>query len=417
MGLLLAACSSESTSSLKGESGVQLMDKTRQDKFLAIMPQVGDSKLASILESEETIWYDKHSIKPGYQDSFGSPKGMRPNTIRKNLINGAVPGGHEKIFKTKGHFHFPFGTGGVDDSNNAVNINFWSVPKVAGKSLPVVYWVTNWDRWQWLFPVGTVLGEVLYLTMPDESWRAFEIRTRTRTVDGWSSDVFRPFQNAKDFAAAIKKKRPQWKSTDQLKNVVDHLLDNTNLVAKSLDAPQFPGTFPKLDGHLDTIPDIGDIKLVKDLLIQTPFQSVKGKEWKRSGDQVTFAPNTKSGFGITANNYDGGLFEVSDKFCNSCHQDAGRSFQDFHPKIAAYGELWGEDDTFSWHLFENDRFVKPDGSVRCFNSDPGAGCSVDDNRALRKEFKDSGLVEKYDPAVHPNDTYKRIPRTWTYKPF
>jgi hypothetical protein len=97
--------------------------------------------------------------------------------------------------------------------------------------------------------------------------------------------------------------------------------------------------------------------------------------------------------------------------------DAGRSFQDFHPEVAAYGELWGEDQAFSWHLFETDRFVKPDGNVRCFNADPGAGCSVDDNRALRQALKDSGLVVPYNLVEENAGDYKRLPQSWTYKPF
>jgi len=368
-----------------------------------------------MLQSSETIWYDPQGIVPGYQDSMGSPKGMRPNTISGHLI--AIPDGHQRLFQKKGTFRFPFGTGGVDDSTNVRHFNFWAVPRQNGKVLPVVYWITEFSHWHWIFPVGTTLGEVLVEKFPDGSEAVFEIRTRTRRLDGWSNDIFRPFKSATELAAAIKSKRANWRETDSLKALVAHLQNPDTLTPHILESKAYPQSFATLNGYLDTLPSFGDQALAKELLQTTTFVSVKGAVWKQSGDKVAYAPNTKDSFGITANNYVAGMFEVSDKFCSRCHEEAGRSIRDHHMDLAAYGEMWGEDQTFSWHLFETASFVKPNGDVKCFNQDFNAGCLVDDNRTLRKSFVEAGLVVKYDPKQHTDEQYKQLARPYVYRPF
>jgi hypothetical protein len=400
-----------------------LMKIERVRAFKKIIPSVDNPALQAIMNSPDTMYYDKKSMVPGYQDSMGDPEGMRPNTIAKSAIDTAVRGGHNRLFKKKGQFHFPYGTGGVDDSTNVSNINFWSPPKEDGKVLPVVYWITSYSRWEWYFPIGTVIGEILFVEDESKEKSVFEIRTRTRTAKGWDNDIYRPFSAATELASAIKSRRPNYTNNEHLSVLVNHLEDNTNLEQKTLVNSRYKGvdgnisSVTKIEGHIDTLPPFGDKLLVKELLRTVVFKSVRDKEWKRDGEKVAFAPNTKQTFGITANNYNGGLFEVSEQFCSQCHTDAGRSIDHFAPDLAAYGELWGEDETFSWHLFENSRFAKPNGDVKCFNADRVAGCRVDDNRAIRQTFIDSGLVVRYKENIQENLNYKRLPRSWKVKPF
>jgi hypothetical protein len=49
-----------------------------------VLPKIGDPDLAEVIESPDTMWYDRYSVIPGYQDSFGdnssTPIGFRPNS-------------------------------------------------------------------------------------------------------------------------------------------------------------------------------------------------------------------------------------------------------------------------------------------------------------------------------------------------
>ena len=56
-----------------------------------------------------------------------------------------------------------------------------------------------------MFPAGTVLGELLFQVDSSGEWFPFEIRTRVRRIDGWSSNVFRPFPTAEDFARELER--------------------------------------------------------------------------------------------------------------------------------------------------------------------------------------------------------------------
>ena len=94
---------------------------------------------------------------------------------------------------------------------------------------------------------------------------------------------------------------------------------------------------------------------------------------------------------------------MSDATCNRCHQDAGRPFRDWYDNIIAYGELWGEDESFSWHPFETRSFVDETGRVVQFNHD---------NRRMRSDFIDGGVLVPYEPSSHREPFYRKLPGSW-----
>jgi hypothetical protein len=161
-------------------------------------------------------------------------------------------------------------------------------------------------------------------------------------------------------------------------------------------------------GALDVIPDFGDEKLASDLLSDVTFYSVNQTPWKKNGSLTTYAPSTSSLNSIVPIHYEGGMLKVNDDSCKRCHENGGREIGDFYPDLVAYGELWGEDEIFSWHPFETKNFVNAAGDVQNFN---------DDNRRLRSDFVNAGLVKQYNPSIHPESLYKAIPHSWTYHPF
>lgn len=394
---------------------LDLMPAARLAEIASRAPCVAPGALREALESPQTLWYDRRSLTPGYQDSFGdnvqTPIGFRPNTIDPGLINLAVPGGHGQIFQALGVFHFPFGTplGPVDVVRV---VDFWRPAyATANAPLPVVHWRRDPNgythRVEWMFPAGTVFGEALFLD-EDGTLYPFEIRTRTRTTTGWINDIYRPFARATDLADAIEARRgddPAWASSPQLDALVAQLRDPA-LAPFDVTATHFPGAFPARAAGIDVLPALtgGDAALVHQLMMTTPFRSVRGIAWKTDGSRIAHAPGAAGRGSIVPAGYNGAAVEVSEASCDVCHRDAGRPFETWYDNILAYGELWGNDEIFTWHPFTLAKFVNANGEVVNFNYD---------NREIRADLTAAGLVAPYAPASHSPDVYKRIVRDWT----
>jgi hypothetical protein len=392
-----------------------LMPAARLQALAARLPCVGDPWLRGLLSSPDTMFYDHQDMVPGYQDSFGdnviAPIGMRPNTIASQLIDLAVPGGHAQIFVERGVFHFPFGRPtGAHEHDQAV-VDFWKPPRSGASLLPVVWWMRQPNQYthrlEWLFPVGTVFGELLFVIDEAGERYPFEIRTRVRATDGWNVDVFRPFPTAAAMADALERRRadePAWAGDPELDTLIAHLRDPGTLEPARLAGTNFPGAFPAIDGAADVLPALADDSILRAALLDENFVSARGAVWKQEGPLVAYAPTTEAELHVVPRGYNGGFLPVDEETCDRCHRDAGRPFRDWYDNILAYGELWGQDETFTWHPFTNDSFVDANGNVVDFNYD---------NRTLRPDFVDAGLLAPYQPSVHDDDSYRQILREWT----
>ncbi len=394
---------------------LDVMPADRLATFASRAPCLPAGAVRDVIESPRTVWYDHAALTPGYQDSFGdnvvAPIGFRPNTIDPQLIDLAVPGGHAQIFQEVGVFQFPFGRP-IGPATNVVVADFWRLPDAApDRYLPAVHWRrdpnTNTHRIEWMFPKGTVFGELMFLEEADTLY-PFEIRTRTRTLDGWAVDVLRPFPTAGAFADAIEQRRtsrPDWAASSALDALVAQLRGG-GLSPFHLAATHFPGAFPARDAGIEELPELtgADAELVHDLLFTTPFVSVRGTPWKQDGALVAWAPGAVGTGSIVPRGYNAAAIEVSEESCSTCHRDAGRPFANWYDDILAYGELWGDDEIFSWHPFALANFVDANGDVVNFNYD---------NRQIRTDFTTAGLIAPYDPTVHTPASYQRIARTWT----
>jgi len=357
------------------------------------LPDVDDLTLKEIFSSSETYWYDKESLPHVYQDSIHTVHGVR--SLSAGLEASAERDGH-LVFDSKG-FLFPFANAfGTDKAPNVYLLNFLSLPKVNGKRLNIPYKILD-NRWKWMFPKGTIIGEILMIETPKglkQNYYAVEIRTRKRYIGGWEPNVYRPFQNALQLADQIAKLKPNWKDDEKLTKVVNHLKTNNNLVEAKLSATSaMSSAFPAVSGYLDVIPDFGDDQLVADLLKKTKFKSVEGKVWKADGAKRTFGPSTASAFSITPQNFEGGLFPVNEISCNRCHELAGSAIGRYSGQTVLYGEIWGEDNIFTWHLFD---------------SSLGLG-NFNNNRTLHSQFSEIGLVEPFNPEKHSEEYYKQLP--------
>jgi hypothetical protein len=316
---------------------LELMPQPRLAEIASRAPCVAQGPLRATLESPQTLWYDKTSLTPGYQDSFGdniqTPIGFRPNTIDPGLIDLAVPGGHQQIFQKLGVFHFPFGTpiGPVD---NVRVVDFWRPAYDAtGKVLPVVHWQRDPNsythRVEWMFPAGTVFGEALFLEEGGVLY-PFEFRTRTRDVSGWINDIYRPFARAADLADAIEARGG---TSPALQALVAQLRDDTNLAAFHLANTHFPGAFPSRDAGIDALPALAgaDADFMHGLMMTTPFHSVRGIAWKTGGGKTSYAAGAAGPGTIVPKGYNAAAVEVSEGSCDV--RPAVRDLVRQHPRV------------------------------------------------------------------------------------
>jgi hypothetical protein len=383
---------------------LDLMPQDRLAQIAARMPCVPPGALRDTLESTATLWYDHASLTPGYQDSFGDnvqlPIGFRPNTIDPQLIDLAVPGGHAEIFQQIGLFQFPFGNP-IQATDAVALVDFWRLPD----GLPAVYWQRDPNdithRVEWMFPKGTVFGELLFLNVGGVL-HPFEIRTRTRDLDGWHVDVFRPFPRATDLADAIDKAGG---ISPALVALVGQLRTG-GLDAFTVSATHFASAFPTHTSGIDRLPAMtgADADFLHALLRTTPFRSARGIAWKTTATATAWAAGAAGPGSIVPTGYNAAAISIDEDSCSTCHQDAGRPFSTWYQDIIAYGELWGGDEIFTWHPFTLSDFVDAQGNVVNFNND---------NRVIRADMTAAHLVAPYDPSLYPATTYKRIIRSWT----
>jgi hypothetical protein len=374
----------------------QILDSGKLAEYRSLLPKVAWPRLQSVFASASTIYWDKTAMPPAYQDTVGNgadiPFGARLNSAGKSLI---VPEG-KKLFSEDGKtWAFPFGhTAGTDDATNVVVINFMNLPETAGALLPIAYRVEQSStsglpvsRWNWSFPKGTLIGEVV-LVRDGSSLLTTEIRVRERFADAWSTNVFRPFPTASVLAAAVKQKRPSWASTPALAALVGALENNATLTPKRLDSPAV-SNLVTLEGFVDApMPELGDDALVRELLSTTTFVAAYGTSWKKDGDKRAFgATGPARSLSVVPTNFDVGLLEVRESTCTKCHDQGGTFIGSLIDRAILYGDIWGVDRIFSFHPFEPSRIE----------------ASGNENRVVRAAL--SPIVQRYDAGKHPAGTY------------
>jgi hypothetical protein len=379
--------------------------------YLARLPRVSNPEVDQIIRTPETMWYDENSMVFTYQDSEETVVGGRANCVgrdvgERNRSNPAIAR-LMNYFGEDYRFKFPFRTvAGTDDVTNIVTLNFWRPPvDAAGQVMPVKWWKTSArGRWNWVFPAGTYFGEVLFQKSPDGQWYVFEVRTRKRYLDGWEVELFRPFRSAVDLANAIVRLRPDWESRSDLAALVRHLLNADNVVAHRLESPAFAKAFKPIDGWLDNMPAIDDHELIGQLLQRYYFVPTSGSIWKESNGRETYGPASLGEFHIVPRGYKLGMIPVNEISCKRCHEFTGQPLGPFDSNIVLYGEVWGEDQIFTWHLFKVHQ--------RIF----GTWDDVDQSRIVNPRMVQAGLVLNQKP-VTGDPIYKKLPTNYIPRSF
>jgi cytochrome c553 len=378
-----------------GESAAEaiesLIPADRLERIKAALPAVADPNLSRILTSEQTLWYDDEVMTPSYQDSLGASSNSKwPDLVAASET--VISGLHDR---QRHRWRFPFATtAGTDASTNLQVTNFIALPQVDNQILSIPIWKVrrNYNRiqWMWVYPVGTVVGEVLFIVDGDQLLPV-EVRTRTRQAQGWSTNAHRPFPTATSLAEAVKSRRPDWQSRPNLARLVSHLESSSTLTPKTLAARAALAPTFQQEGWLDVLPDFGDPQLVRGLLTTTSFKSAFDTAWKKDGAKAAFAAATAGGLAIVPNHYDAGLLQVTDDACMRCHKDTGRLVSEFYDDLYLYGELWGKDGIFSFHPYDESRYPE----LRSNN----------ENRSINPVLRRMGVFEEYDPRKHVAPLY------------
>jgi hypothetical protein len=377
----------------KAAAAPRLMSDDKSQRLRKLLPQVEDADLQKVLQDPRLILYTEQEMPRAFQQWNGSLQGVH-SAYYNISANGSEPFGN-------GNREFPWGSpAGTQQTKGVETFRFvWLPLDSNNKPKPVVWFRQRLkgdtsDGYAWTFPVGAVVGEALVMTGPDGLAYTFEMRTRTRQYGYWDVDVYRPFPTAADLARRIKKLRPNWHDDAKLAAAVEQLEKPVEMKVLTLaDKQPAKRVFQQTMG-VDSLPALGDAKLVGQLLSGTTFRSVAGEVWRQSPSGAkTYAPTTSADFHIVPANYDAGFVQVDRTSCMRCHDSVLKPVTDFNPGRDWYGHIRGSDGILSFHPFAPE-------SV----SDNGYGRTI----KMRAEFEKSGVIAKYDPKEHPETIYQSL---------
>jgi hypothetical protein len=321
---------------------LRLVSDQKHEVYLSFWPKSNDVWLNS-LRKKALVFYNDEVMPAAYQDFGGGLPGIHSPSYNISAVRGEPIGNANR--------EFPWGSpAGLHRSPNFKVFRFMHLP--SGKA---IYW---WRQaladdggrpsFIWQYPAGTTFGEILLVSDPEGYDWTFELRTRTRTDKGWSMNAFRPFTTQAELAARVKELEPKWRKQPELVKLVngEDPSEDVYRLVNNHDRVLFDTT--ALVTHLPEI----DYKLVRKLL-DTPFKSALGQEWKKGADgSYTFAPTTDADFHIVPKGYQGGFVEVSSKSCMRCHNSTLMHARDFQARRDWYGRVRGSDNIFSFHIFD-----------------------------------------------------------------
>ncbi len=391
-GELRADLPHESTAATDPVVPCQLMSQEKQALLRKCLPDVDDAEIQGILDDPDLLFYTDAEMPPAYQLWDGQLQGLHAPQYNISA-NHSEPHGN-------GNIEFPWGTpAGTHRTTGVSSFRFLWLPRDGnGKRLPVVWFRKHLSGdtslgYAWRFPVGARVGEVLMMRAPHGYDYTFELRVRTREVGDWAVDVFRPFPTSAHLAQAIRERRENWDSDEQLSRLVRHLESSVTMPQRQLADRHDRTVFQQTQG-IDELPAIADKTLIVELLSQTTFKSCLGEVWRTGEDQVqAFAPTTSADFHVVPAHYDGGFIEVDRQSCLRCHETVNQHVARFDYGRDWYGRVRGSDGIFSFHPF--------------------APASVSYNGyrngiRMRPAFEQAGITAAYDPAVHNEAEYHDV---------
>jgi hypothetical protein len=313
-----------------------------------------------------------------------------------------------------GNRDFPWvTTAGTDASSDVEIFRFLKLPKNEdGKIFPIVYYTganpgsglmnpNNRSRvlgegggspssQKWMYPKGTVVGELLCMHGPDDMLYPFEVRLRQRERTYWEVDAFRPYPTAAKLEGMVKELRSDWAFDDNLVTLLRELkhpkITKGSIQDRNRDKTGFAAKF-----NQHVLPPIKDQKLIAELLTMTHWDSAHGVHWVEGVTAPTAPKGSK--FHIVPEEYSAHMIEVNSEACANCHKHTGFNVRVFDQNRGWYGRVRGNDNIISHHPIAPSS-ISYDGENR--------------QVALRSDYVRAGVVENYDPRKHTSDRYTSL---------
>lgn len=274
---------------------IRLVSAAEHRRYELLLPLTDDEILESLAQGPLTFFTDKEM--------------PRPQAAPRATKYGPAPIDLNKEFP----WNAPAGT---DRSLNVKGVKFVRFPDDGAK---IQWWTDAGGMRRWVYPVGTVFGEILTVNREGKWDFTFEVRTRSRGRDGWHPNLYRPFLNHEELDKRIREFEPAWMWHDQLARLsVGPRMGE--VVRRANDHRVTVFSRAAYRRELPTIP----YDVVERLLTETPFQSALGQHWSKSVDgEECYAPTTRAAFHIVPQGYEGHYLEVSRAKCMTCHNEAG----------------------------------------------------------------------------------------------
>lgn len=378
----------------------QIMPAEKVEALRQSFPKSELQHWNKVFNDPKTVLYTDQEIIPAYQHADrglivvgggGSVFGSNTRTSFQwpgyNISGDDLERQKPHGFGGNANIEFPWRTpGGLDHAENSIGkFRFFRLPdRKGGGVYPVAYFenVLHGSKMgphlglSWIFPVGTVFGEVLALRDSSGELNTFEVRLRIRQEGYWDVDILRPFPTSKDLEAELRKRGKDSladtvaASPVEMKTLRDPLHRNVAFVSKAGEA---------------ILPSI-DPALAKALLNETPFKSAVGADWKGGANTAS----SKQAFSIVPKDYLGSFLGNDPDSCMECHKHTQKHVDEFDSVRQWYGRVRGSDGIFTWHPIDA-RSVSRSG----FQMQP----------LIRRDFISAGWVAQFDPAVHKHDRY------------
>lgn len=346
------------------------------------LPSIDDTALQKRLRSDEAFWYSDTNMPKVYQDWEGQFQGVFGVGNEPVGFNTATNGNREFPWAK------PFGT----DAADVTAIRFVLLPrKPDGTRWPVAIYrqPSNQSAFAWVYPAESVIGEILYLRSPSGFLKPFEVRTKTRKIDGWTAEAYRPFPTGTELYRTVAVKRPGWKRDKKTRAFMDSLMDGTSIIGPTRFADLEHPSRRSVDrsAHLERLAPLPN-DLVDELLTM-PFKRSAGYEW-RDGDSPPHAPSTEAEYHIVPKNYTGGHVRVDSESCMDCHKATNKHVREYDATRNWHGRIRGSDGIFSLHPFD------------------GKSLSPQNQPKLNAKLIESGVFAVYDPSMHLRSRYLKL---------
>lgn len=295
------------------------------------LPQTDDQTLMNILHARHTVFYKLPQV---YQ----------------HHTKGAFLATYLPQFNANSDFPWE-GTVGLNSAlkrkdNPYEAFNFYHLPlDSAGKPIPIL--VTKAEPRTWIFPEGTVVGEIIYVKHKGKNWIQ-EVRTRTKDEGSllWSPRIYRPVLDRYDYYVKTGTLFHPEAKHFFFRNLEEDLV-------------------MEIKGLVEKLPPLAEDK-VKDLLT-LPFKDATRKPWS----QTSFAPTSDQDFHIVPKDYSLGVLKPAAGSCMQCHRQTSISVKNLIPREkliqnnpASVGRIRGSDGIFTWYPFAEGVARKDETSLR-----------------------------------------------------